>query len=451
MKKITLIIILILAVFISCKKNNDGGTTTPPPPPPPPPPPVVVLNTADSVLLLDETVSGSKEATRLAQNNPASDFYTTGFYLPASTIMTVEVTSVNGSRLPTLLVGTYSRYQASWNPTSHTLTSGVNSIADATGGIIYFRFHNDNPTDKVRIKFISGMKPVPYYQLGRTTQADWVKMVDNLTTVPDVQLVGNKTIITFSRTNALAYKNENQETLIKKADRVIAIEDSISGLFGSDPVDKPNVHKYLMTESDHPGYFMAATFYRTWYGSTTGGVPAILKAENLTWGPWHELGHMHQQGSWTWSELGEVTVNIYSIAVEKAFGITPTRLTSQGEWNNTATYLARPEAERSFNGSNASVWVRLCMFQQLKLAFGENFYHELHRQARRETARPTTTDTRMRWFMLKACSISGKNLTSFFQKWGMKLSTQTATDAVFTEIVALGLPNPATDLTLLTD
>ncbi|MBK6936860.1 MAG: hypothetical protein IPH18_08170 [Chitinophagaceae bacterium] len=451
MKKITLIIILILAVFISCKKNNDGGTTTPPPPPPPPPPPVVVLNTADSVLLLDETVSGSKESTRLAQNNPASDFYTTGFYLPASTIMTVEVTSVNGSRLPTLLVGTYSRYQASWNPTSHTLTSGVNSIADATGGIIYFRFHNDNPTDKVRIKFISGMKPVPYYQLGRTTQADWVKMVDNLTTVPDVQLVGNKTIITFSRTNALAYKNENQETLIKKADRVIAIEDSISGLFGSDPVDKPNVHKYLMTESDHPGYFMAATFYRTWYGSTTGGVPAILKAENLTWGPWHELGHMHQQGSWTWSELGEVTVNIYSIAVEKAFGITPTRLTSQGEWNNTATYLARPEAERSFNGSNASVWVRLCMFQQLKLAFGENFYHELHRQARRETARPTTTDTRMRWFMLKACSISGKNLTSFFQKWGMKLSTQTATDAVFTEIVALGLPNPATDLTLLTD
>ncbi|MBK9382346.1 MAG: hypothetical protein IPN39_13605 [Chitinophagaceae bacterium] len=140
MKKITLIIILILAVFISCKKNNDGGTTTPPPPPPPPPPPVVVLNTADSVLLLDETVSGSKESTRLAQNNPASDFYTTGFYLPASTIMTVEVTSVNGSRLPTLLVGTYSRYQASWNPTSHTLTSGVNSIADATGVSSIFDF-----------------------------------------------------------------------------------------------------------------------------------------------------------------------------------------------------------------------------------------------------------------------------------------------------------------------
>jgi len=91
------------------------------------------------------------------------------------------------------------------------------------------------------------------------------------------------------------------------------------------------------------------------------------------------------------------------------------------------------------------------MFQQLKLAFGESFYHELHRQARRETNRPTTTDTRMRWFMLKACNISGKNLTSFFQKWGMKLSTQSATDAVFTEITALGYPAPAQDITLLTD
>lgn len=451
MKKALAVFVLSIVVFSACKKNNVGSTSTPTPTPPPPSPPAVVLKTADSILIVNETVSGSKEATRLAQNNPASDFYTTGFYLPSSTAMTVEVTAENGTRLPSLLVGTYSRYQASWNPTSHTLKAGVNSITDAIGGIMYVRFHNDNPTGKVRLKFISGMRPIPYYQLGRTTQADWVKMVDNISNVPDVQLVGNKTIITFSLENARTHKNENQETLIKKADRLIVIEDSISGLFGNDPIDQPNVHKYLMTETDHPGYFMAATFYRTFYSSVTGGAPAILKADNLTWGPWHELGHMHQQGSWTWSDLVEVTVNIYSIAVEKALGIIPTRLTSQNEWNNTSTYLARPEAERNFNGNNASVWTRLCMFQQLKLAFGESFYHELHRQGRRETNRPTTTDTRMRWFMLKACNISGKNLTSFFQKWGMKLSTQSATDAVFTEITGLGLPAPAQDISLLKD
>ncbi|WP_439506712.1 M60 family metallopeptidase [Sediminibacterium sp.] len=447
--------LLILLLFNSCKKTTAPATVTPVTPVAPVTPvqPTVKpeLKTADSTVEINETVSGTKEAERLAQNFRASDFSTTGFYLPAFTPMEIEVTQINGNRLPTLLVGTYSRYQSKWDPTSHTLNNGINTITDASGGIIYLRFNNDNPSSKVKVKFIRGMKPIPYFQLGKTLQADWVKMIDNITDVPDVQLVGKKTIITFSLANAKVYKNDDQEALIRKADRVIAIEDSISGLIGTDPIDQPNVHKYLMTESDHPGYFMAATFYRTWYGSTTGGVPSILKADNLTWGPWHELGHMHQQGAWTWSELTEVTVNIYSIAVEKAFGITPTRLTSQNEWNNTATYLASAEGVRNYNASSTSVWVRLCMFQQLKLAFGENFYQELHRQARRETIKPTTTDAKMRWFMLKACSISGKNLSIFFKKWGMNLSSQSATDGVHTDIASLGLPAPTQDLTLLKD
>lgn len=448
--------LFILLLFTSCKKTAAPATIAPPVTPVIPVPPVQPtvkpeLKTADSTIEILETVSGAKEAERLAQNFRASDFSTTGFYLPAFTPMEIEVTQISGNSLPTLLVGTYSRYQAKWDPTSHTLKTGTNTITDASGGIMYLRFNNDNPSSKVKIRFITGMKPIPYFQLGKTLQADWVKMIDNITDVPDVQLVGKKTIITFSLANAKVYKNDDQEALIKKADRVIAIEDSISGLFGNDPIDQPNVHKYLMTESDHPGYFMAATFYRTWYGTTTGGVPSILKADNLTWGPWHELGHMHQQGAWTWSELTEVTVNIYSIAVEKAFGITPTRLTSQNEWNNTATYLASAEGVRNYNASSTSVWLRLCMFQQLKLAFGENFYQELHRQARRETIKPTTTDARMRWFMLKACGISGRNLSIFFQKWGMKLSSQTATDGVFAEMAALGLPSPDQDLTVLKD
>jgi hypothetical protein len=195
---------------------------------------------------------------------------------------------------------------------------------------------------------------------------------------------------------------------------------------------------------------MAATFYRTWYRNTDA-VSAILKADNMTWGPWHELGHMHQQGSWTWSELTEVTVNVYSLAVEKAFGISPGRLTTQNEWNNINNYLAIPDADRNFNGSNVSVFVRLGLFQQLKLVFGDAFYHELHRKARRETNRPSTTDTRMHWFMVNVCKISGKDLTDFFKKWGLKLSTQSLTDAVFAEIKSLNYPVPVQDLTQLKD
>lgn len=445
---------LSLSILSSCKKEpvtNITPTPTPNPNPNPNPNPTpVILNTADSIIVVKELPSGSKEATRLAQSFPASDYQPTGFYLPPNTNVNVEVSLLSGTRLPVLLVGTYSRYESKWDPTSYTLNAGTNTISDAKGGILYIRYLNDNPVGNVRIKFLSGMRPIPYFQLGKTTQADWIKMVDNISNVPDAQLVGAKTMITFSLANAQKYKTEDQEALIRKADRVVAIEDSISGLFGTDPLDQPNVHRYMMTESDNPNYYMAATWYRTWYRNTDA-VSAILKAENLTWGPWHELGHMHQQGSWTWSELGEVTVNVYSLAVEKALGVTPGRLNSQNEWNNISSYLARPESDRSFNGSNASVWIRLGMFQQLKLAFGDSFYHELHRKARRETNRPTTTDTRMHWFMVKSCMISGKDLSDFFKKWGLKLSSQSLTDAVFAEIASLKLPAPGNDLTLLRD
>lgn len=450
MRHLTLILISVMMV-LSCRKEPVSNTIpTPLPTPISPTPSSLLLNTADSVIHVQEMPSGSKEAARLAQSFPASDYQPTGFYLPPNTNLSIEVSLLSGARLPVLLVGTYSRYESKWDPISYSLNAGINNISDTKGGILYIRYLNDNPVGNVRIKFLSGMRPIPYYQLGKITQADWVKMVDNISNVPDVQLVGSKTIITFSLANALKYKNENQEALIKKADRIIAIEDSISGLFGNDPLDQPNVHRFMMTESDNPNYYMAATWYRTWYRNTDA-VTAILKADNLTWGPWHELGHMHQQGSWTWSEVGEVTVNVYSLAVEKALGIIPGRLNTQNEWNNIITYLARPENERSFNGPNASVWVRLGMFQQLKLAFGDSFYHELHRKARRETKRPTTTDTRMHWFMVKSSIISGNDLTDFFQKWGMKLSSQSLTDAVYAEIASLKLPEPVRDLTLLRD
>jgi hypothetical protein len=46
----------------------------------------------------------------------------------------------------------------------------------------------------------------------------------------------------------------------------------------------------------------------------------------------------------------------------------------------------------------------------------------------------------MRYFMLKACTITGHNLTGYFKKWGLQ-----ADAAVYAEIAALNLPAPTTD------
>jgi hypothetical protein len=85
------------------------------------------------------------------------------------------------------------------------------------------------------------------------------------------------------------------------------------------------------------------------------------------------------------------------------------------------------------------------MFQQLWLVYGDNFFQQLHRQTREEKPIMVDDEAKMRYFMLKASKISGKDLTGFFKKWGLK------NVLAYAEIRALNLPAPVQDLSLLTD
>lgn len=397
---------------------------------------------ADSLLTVGETFSGTAEASRLGQSFPASDFTPAGFYLPPNVALKVNVEQVSGAKLPILLVGTYSRYTNKWNPQEVQLKAGENTVTDPLGGLLYLRFTASSPGgSSAKVRFVSGMQPVPFYQLGKTTHTDWMQALKDLKDAPDVQLVSNRTIMVASRANAIAYQVEDQDALLRLADRVINIEDSISGLDGTAPSENVNVHKYLMTETDNSDYYMVATWYRTAYYQNT--LAAVLTVNGLGkdgWGPWHELGHMHQQGAWTWGALGEVTVNVYSLAVERKLGITPSRLKKDNVWPKVDAYFAKPDAERDFNAGGTDVWVRLCMFHQLWMAYGDGFYHQLHKAARAEKPSLAGDAAKMKWFMLKACSISGHDLTAFFRKWGLKPD-----ESAYTAITALNLPAPATE------
>ncbi|MBC9796561.1 M60 family metallopeptidase [Sinomicrobium weinanense] len=400
----------------------------------------------------NETPSGQEEAARLGQSFPASDFTPSGFYLPPGTDLMVKMEQLEqGSGTPVLLIGSYSRYEAKWNPAEVQLHKGINTIkGDEYGGLLYVRYNaksNNVSSGRVRLEFMNGHEPLPYFVLGETTNGQWQTMLDTWTEAPDVQLVSDKAIIVASRDKALQYRDDDQNQLLTLVDEVLKTEDDISGLDGSAPEHQRNVHRILMTETDKDDTFMAATWYRTWYHRDVAN--HILTVEGLGnngWGPWHELGHMHQQSAWTWDTLGEVTVNIYALAAERAMGVSPSRLVRDGVWYAVADYLALSDEERDFNSNAAGLFVRLAMFQQLWLAYGDEFFQELHKHTREEQPSLSSREEKMRYFMLKACEISGNDLAEFFRKWGLKASA-----SVYDEIAALNLPQPDIDLTTLTD
>lgn len=142
--------------------------------------------------------------------------------------------------------------------------------------------------------------------------------------------------------------------------------------------------------------------------------------------------------------MTETTVNVYSLAVERGFGLPVSRITANNSWPKLDTYFNKPIVDRNYNlGDND---LKLIMFHQLWLAFGDNLYITLSRNTRENRPNVSTDADKMRYFMLSTCQITQKDLSDFFRKWGFKVA-----ESVYTEIASLNLPAPSQDITLLRD
>lgn len=403
-----------------------------------------------SVFNVVETQSANLDRDRLQNNWMLTDFTATGLYLAPNDTLKLNVQLTAGTRLPKLLIGTYSRY-GGWNsqPASVQLTAGSNTITNAQGGLLWIRYTNSTLGSTATITFNSGFVNAPYYKIGVTTSADWQNQLAT-SAAPDVVMEGTNCYVVVEKAKAIQYQNEDQTAVLNKIKQITDLEDDLSGLDGSNALHTRSIYKYLLTQHEDANYYFFAYDYRTAYIGTS--IKAILEYNSLNgngWGVWHELGHQHQQ-KWTWSAITEVSVNIFSLYVQRTL-TGHNRLVDSGNWPSAFTYLGKPADTKDYNGSTTyanpltDVFVRLCMFEQLRLAFGDNFYREIARKTREEAPSFANTDAKMSYFMLSACKRSGKDLTAFFKKWGFNLSTTAATTQIYNDIAALGYPAPTVD------
>ncbi|MBC9796546.1 M60 family metallopeptidase [Sinomicrobium weinanense] len=400
--------------------------------------------------VFEEGPTQGAEKNRLAQRGNHNDMLPTGFHVDPFDTLKVKATQLTGNSLPQVVVGTPFRDNIRPIRTYYSLQEGDNTfIADEYGGTVYVRYvTTDEPGSTAELKFRDGFKKVPYYVKGETTKTEWLQMLDLFNDVRDVMFVTDRAMLTVGLEDAIAYQDEDQDLMCEYLDRILEAEGRISGLDGSAPEHENREHRFLLTVRDPAaGGYMAASIALYF---TQGVIDRLLMPEKIGgmqgWGPWHEAGHVHQQAAWTWSAVTEATVNIYSLAAEREFGLSPSRVTTNGEWPRVETYLSLLDEERNFNTNAASLGVRMAMFHQLWLAYGDEFYIQLHKETREENPNAGNDNDKMRYFMLKSCTISGYDLTDFFQKWGLPVSSD-----VYDEIAGLHLPAPDEDLTLLRD
>lgn len=212
-------------------------------------------------------------------------------------------------------------------------------------------------------------------------------------------------------------KNTDPTDLMKLHDKIIRLENAVAGLSeDSVGVAKSPTHYVQFVEKRKPakGDFMFAKHYHTGYIPTAmNRVLDIEVLEKDGWGPWHEVGHLHQQEPWKWSKVREVTVNIYSLAVQKALG---NQLEMDEHYKNSFEYLEKPKAERFIDDINP-----LTMFWQLNVVYGEHFYPRLHQVYRLlpQSEMPHSDEEKKQLFIYMTSQVAGQNLIPFFEEWGL--------------------------------
>ncbi|WP_411469773.1 putative mucin/carbohydrate-binding domain-containing protein [Bacillus thuringiensis] len=370
----------------------------------------------------------------LAANEP------TGIYAKPNEEMKIKI---KGDKSIKAFIGTHAYDEE--DPKEFDLTPGENVISSPVGGILYF--YNPNNQGDITAEVTNGGSHFPLFILGKHTKKDWDEMLKKYENPYAVELRGERSLITSSYDAVQDYmKNTDPTELLKLHDQIIRIENKISGLSEeSVGVAKAPKHYVQFVENRYPeeGDWMNAYYYRTSY--VKNAMKYVLDSKELKtdgWGPWHEVGHLHQQAPWEWEDLGEVTVNIYSLAVQTKFGH-QTRLEEEERYKAAFAYLGQTDAQE-----NMDEFEKLVMFWQLHLAYGDQFYPKLHQMYRmlQNTEMPKSDEEKKQLFIYMTSKLAGQNLTPFFEKWGL-----TPKDDTRDKIEKLNLPKLEKEIWLSTD
>lgn len=398
---------------------------------------------ARNTVLVQAQPSAESERLRLQQALGTTNFQPTGAYLPPETSLAVRVDARDGLA-PTLHVGAPSSHadEDFHLPREYPLEHGLNEITDPGGGMLYLSLIGDG--ERARVTLAGGALRAPTYVLGRTSESTFQYRLDEWSASPYVELVSDRAIVTVSREGFLDFRDEDHAALMETFEAILASHDEISGLDGSTQAHTPTDLNFHLVESPRMPDGAGAYATHGWTAYPRSYLDRLITVEGLAergWGVWHELGHQYHQMAYKPADLTEVNVNIYSLAWQRTSGL-PSNLNQPDEDGLTLYDHAFAKLEQGTDFLDYSVMERLVMIWQLDLAFGQDFWPQLHQLTRELDPQTELEPPSERYNQLGylASITAGYDLTEFFDTW------QLPYDEDGRQMIAdLGLPEPPVD------
>lgn len=294
------------------------------------------LNSDYKIFEVTSLPSSESEEVRLGTNKKA-DYLPLGIFLNRNQKFDFEI--LNYQQLDNykleLLIGEPNNFwdqNKDYKEDIFNLKNGINNIIANRAGLVYIRFTKEN--NLLKDKFIKlkiknqDFKNIssPLFIKNKTRKDEWVFMLEN-TQLTKVQILSDRAFITVNKKTFDKIPNTDLQKTSETLDYIIEKYDKMSGLDNSSNIHSSSKLKIHYVEDDmslDKDYVDNVYMYAAdnLIGMKTESVSDLLGMDELKkkWAIWHETGHLYQMKDFTWDDNTEVTVNIFSLYIQKIFG-----------------------------------------------------------------------------------------------------------------------------------
>ena len=300
---------------------------------------------------------------------------------------------------------------------SFALKAGENKIVNPFGGLVYVVVPEAATAGTINVE-VKGAFAAPLYVKGQTSLADWKNTI-RWSPSPWAEIASDKLIVTVP--SRAVRDLDDPAALMDFYDQGM---DAAADLYGISR-NRTRPERIVADVQISAGYMHSGYPIMTWLNveKTTVDVDQLKK---FPWGHWHEMGHNHQKGDWTFGGTGEVTNNLLPVYVWTQLLKQPLNTSHPAlkDADRAARWAKYDAGGRQFSEWQSDPWLALEMYLQMEKAFGWEPFKQVFSEygGLTDAQRPKTEEQKHDQWMTRMARATGKNLGPFFEKWNVPTS-----------------------------
>jgi len=359
-------------------------------------------------------------------NTATPNWHSTGLYAAPGEIINVRVPAGAAAKGLQVRIGCHTDgiwHHSEWRRApeitrTFPISSPATKAANAFGGLIYVDVPANCPLGTIDVT-IKGAVEAPRFILGVTTPQEWRETVRKRP-APWAELETDKVILTVPSRDIRKLDNP-----VPLMEFWVSVMDACYALLARPLGQRSRPERYVADVQISAGYMHAGYPIMTHLDAAEHGTNLAKLLAKGSWGHFHEMGHNHQRGEWTFDGTGEVTCNLFSLYIRERCcdlkGSAFATYTPEARKKMAKKHLA---AGAPFDQWKRDPFLALTMYVQLQEAFSWETYKKVFAAYDKLPAerRPKTDAEKRDLWLVTFSRAAGRNLGPFYEAWGVPTS-----------------------------